>query len=83
MPVIHCGPNANEEHQSVCNGVNDLSQFAHLIEATRDIAINPVCESKRTEEPTSRHNSIIRHQTDIRRQHGQANNRNEIRNSEN
>lgn len=74
MSVIHGGTDSNEEHQPVGNGVNDLSKFAHLIESTRDVAIDPVRESQRTKEPTTCDNAIVSHQTHIRWQHGETHN---------
>lgn len=61
MAVIHGGTNADEEHQSVRNGIDDLPQLTDLVETSRDISINPVGERQETKEPTSGDNAIVCH----------------------
>jgi len=83
MPVVQGGTDTYKKDQPVGNGVNDFAQFAHLVKATRDVAIDPVSKCQQSKEPTARDDSVIGHEADIGGQHGETNDRNQIRHREN
>ncbi len=44
MVVVDGRTNPHKKHEAICDGVDDFAEFADLIEASSNVAINPIRE---------------------------------------
>lgn len=77
--VVHRSANADKEDGAIGNRVENLAQFAHLLEPTSNVTIDPVSRGKKPEEPAAGNHTPIGEQTHERGKHGEAKERQRIR----
>ena len=77
--VVHGCTDTDEKHGAISNRIENLAQFAHLLETARDVSVDPISRRQQPEEPAASNDAPIGKQTDECWKHGKTKERQRIR----